>query len=144
MRSISECGWSRGAKGRSEPKMAIDPVCGMTVDPARAAGTVEHGGKKYFFCSKHCVSRFRADPEKYAAEPNAEPAHAAEYTCPMHPEIVQIGPGSCPKCGMALVPVAGAEEDNAELRDLTRRLWVSAVLSAPLLFIAMAPMLGFA
>src|SRR5438034_8683822 len=124
--------------------MAIDPVCGMTVDPAKAAGSADYRGKKYFFCSKHCVSRFRADPEKYAAEPNPEPAHAAEYTCPMHPEIVRSAPGSCPKCGMALVPVAGAEEDNAELRDLTRRLWVSAVLSAPLLLIAMAPMLGFA
>ena len=124
--------------------MAIDPVCGMAVDPAKAAGSADYRGKKYFFCSKHCVSRFRADPEKYAAEPNPEPAHAAEYTCPMHPEIVRSAPGSCPKCGMALVPVAGAEEDNAELRDLTRRLWVSAVLSAPLLLIAMAPMLGFA
>ncbi len=124
--------------------MAIDPVCGMTVDPAKAAGSADYRGKKYFFCSKHCVSRFRADPEKYAAEPNPEPAHAAEYTCPMHPEIVRNAPGSCPKCGMALVPVAGAEEDNAELRDLTRRLWVSAVLSAPLLFVAMAPMLGVA
>ena len=124
--------------------MATDPVCGMTVDPAKAAGSADYRGKKYFFCSKHCVSRFRADPEKYAAGSNPEPARAAEYTCPMHPEIVQIGPGSCPKCGMALVPMEGGVEDDSELRDLTRRLWVSAVLSAPLLFVAMAPMLGFA
>jgi Cu+-exporting ATPase len=67
---------------------------------------------------------------------------AAEWTCPMHPEIRSDRPGNCPKCGMALVPVAGAEEDNSELRDLTRRFWVSAVLSVPLLFIAMAPHIG--
>src|SRR5216683_3291194 len=76
---------------------------------------------------------------------HAQPAkEGVRYTCPMHPEIVQIGPGSCPKCGMALVPMEGGVEDDSELRDLTRRLWVSVVLSAPLLFIAMAPMLGFA
>src|SRR5688572_30099020 len=91
---------------------------------------------------------FEADPEKSLAakaKPAAPAAPAktgAKYTCPMHPEIVQIGPGSCPKCGMALVPMAGAAEDDTELRDLTRRLWVSAALSVPLLFIAMAPMLG--
>ncbi len=74
---------------------------------------------------------------------HAQPAkEGVRYTCPMHPEIVQIGPGSCPKCGMTLVPMEGGVDDS-ELRDLTRRLWVSAVLSAPLLFIAMAPMLGF-
>src|SRR3954471_2823966 len=136
--------------------MALDPVCGMTVEPASAAGKVDYKGKSYFFCSQHCVHAFKADPEKYlggqrphehhhghhAAVPiqnigkaqTRNPARAAaSYTCPMHPEIVQDRPGSCPKCGMALVPMAGAEEDNTELRDMTRRLWVSAVLSAPLL-----------
>src|SRR6266851_666432 len=74
---------------------------------------------------------------------HAQPAkEGVRYTCPMHPEIVQIGPGSCPKCGMALVPMEGGVEDDSELRDLVRRLWVSAALSAPLLLIAMAPMLG--
>jgi Cu+-exporting ATPase len=113
--------------------VALDPVCGMTVEPATAAGSVEHQGKTYWFCSQHCVHAFRADPDKYlGAKKAAEPVHG-QYTCPMHPEIVQMGPGSCPKCGMALVPMdAGAEEDDAELRDLTRRLWVSAALSVPL------------
>jgi Cu+-exporting ATPase len=125
---------------------AKDPVCGMMVEEAKAAGSAEHGGKRYYFCSKHCLARFQAEPAKYLAEPSAAPATpastAAEYTCPMHPEVLQIGPGSCPKCGMALVPVAGAEEDDAELRDMTRRFWVSAVLSAPLAVIAMAPYFG--
>lgn len=127
--------------------MATDPVCGMTVDPATAAGSHEHGGTRHYFCSHHCLAKFKAEPAKYLkpAASAAQPAPAAaSYTCPMHPEIVQVGPGSCPKCGMALVPVAGAEEDDAELRDMTRRFWVSAVLSAPLLLIAMAPYFGVA
>jgi Cu+-exporting ATPase len=130
--------------------MSIDPVCGMTVDPAKAAGHVDYKGATYHFCSQHCVHAFKADPEKFLAEkakPAAPPkagarSSASQYTCPMHPEVVQIGPGSCPKCGMALVPMEGAQEDDTELRDLTRRLWVSAALSVPLLVIAMAPMLG--
>ncbi len=127
--------------------MALDPVCGMTVDPAKAAGHFEHKGTTYHFCSQRCLHAFSADPEKYLSPKggHAQPAkEGVRYTCPMHPEIVQIGPGSCPKCGMALVPMEGGVEDDSELRDLTRRLWVSAVLSAPLLLIAMAPMLGFA
>src|SRR5437879_1968153 len=127
--------------------MALDPVCGMTVDSAKAAGHFEHKGTTYHFCSHGCLHAFSADPEKYLT-PKAKHAQPAKegvrYTCPMHPEIVQIGPGSCPKCGMALVPMEGGVEDDSELRDLKRRLWVSAVLSAPLLLIAMAPMLGFA
>src|SRR5712664_2879672 len=140
--------------------MALDPVCGMTVEPEKAAGRIEHEGTTYFFCSKHCAQAFSADPDKYLASKknpapkksccghshasHAQPAkEGVKYTCPMHPEIVQIGPGSCPKCGMALVPMEAGVEDDSELRDQVRRLWVSAVLSAPLLFIAMAPMLGF-
>jgi Cu+-exporting ATPase len=128
--------------------MSIDPVCGMTVDPAKAAGYVDYEGATYHFCSQHCMHAFEADPEKFLAakaKPAAPAAPAktgAKYTCPMHPEIVQVGPGSCPKCGMALVPMEGAAEDDSELRDLTRRLWVSAALSVPLIFIAMAPMFG--
>jgi len=161
---------------------AKDPVCGMTVDEAQAAGSAEHAGSRYYFCSKHCLEKFTAEPAKYVAkpaQPTAPPApRGAQYTCPMHTEVVQDGPGACPKCGMALVPVvpsaaaaaeyicpmhpevrsptpgncpkcgmalvpvAGAEEDNAELRDMTRRFQVSAVLSAPLVFIAMAPFFG--
>jgi len=158
-----------------------DPVCGMKVDPAKAAGKHEHKGKTYYFCSNGCLAKFKADPEKYltgAASPLAK--KGTQYTCPMHPEIVQNGPGSCPKCGMALVPmlptvpvatewtcpmhpeirspkpgscpkcgmalvpVGGAQEDDTELRDMTRRFWVSAVLSVPLVFLAMGPMLGIA
>jgi len=130
--------------------MSIDPVCGMSVHPATAAGHAEYKGQTYHFCSQHCVHAFKADPGKYLGRKVDAPVAAApvdsgaQYTCPMHPEIVQVGPGSCPKCGMALVPMAGAEEDDSELRDLTRRLWVSAALSAPLLLVAMAPMLGWA
>jgi Cu+-exporting ATPase len=126
-----------------------DPVCGMKVDPGSAAGTHEHKGVKYFFCSTHCLAQFKADPEKYLAKRVAAPAPAraapkgAQYTCPMHPEIVQDGPGSCPKCGMALVPIAGTgEADDSELRDLTRRLWVGVALSIPLVVLAMSPMIG--
>jgi P-type Cu+ transporter len=125
--------------------MSKDPVCGMTVDPATAAGHVDYQGKTYHFCSKHCLQAFSADPAKFlAGKMKPEAPAGAQYTCPMHPEIVQVGPGSCPKCGMALVPMEGAEEDDSELRDLTRRLWVSAVLSAPLVLLAMAPMFGWA
>ncbi|HEX7218894.1 MAG TPA: heavy metal translocating P-type ATPase [Burkholderiales bacterium] len=128
--------------------MAIDPVCGMTVDPARAAGHVDYKGTTYHFCSQHCVHAFQADPERFLSKKTEQPAarssdFGAQYTCPMHPEIVQVGPGSCPKCGMALVPMEGAAEDDSELRDLKRRLWVSAALSVPLVLVAMAPMLGF-
>jgi Cu+-exporting ATPase len=146
--------------------MALDPVCGMTVDPAKAAGAFDYKGTKYYFCSKHCLQSFQSDPERFLskkagaahthhaavplerigskAPPKPEPG-GAKYTCPMHPEIVRDGPGSCPKCGMALVPmVPAAEEDKTELRDMTRRFWVSAVLSAPLVVLAMAPYLGFA
>jgi len=127
---------------------ATDPVCRMEVEPAKAAAEIEHGGSTYYFCSKHCADKFNADPPKYAskAPPPAAAAPGAKYTCPMHPEIVSDRPGSCPKCGMALVPVGAtaAEEENTELSDQTRRFWVSAVLSVPLLFFAMAPMLGVA
>src|SRR4051812_2259051 len=108
--------------------MAIDPVCGMTVEPATAAGKSEYKGTTYYFCSKHCVASFEADPARYVNKKEQAPKPAvpgAKYTCPMHPEIVQVGPGSCPKCGMALVPMEGAAEtDDSELRDLTRRLWL--------------------
>ena len=131
--------------------MALDPVCGMQVDPAKAAGRFDYRGRTYFFCSPHCAAKFKSDPAKYVAPqpqaPAAMPSPAGgKYTCPMHPEIVQDGPGSCPKCGMALEPMlpgAETEEENAELRDMTRRFRVGAVLSAPLVVLAMAPYFGF-
>src|SRR5256885_2691280 len=95
-------------------RVALDPVCGMTVEPATAAGSAEHAGQKYFFCSQHCLHAFERNPEKFLAGKKAEEPRpkGAQYTCPMHPEILQVGPGSCPKCGMALVPVEGGEQDD--------------------------------
>jgi Cu+-exporting ATPase len=123
-----------------------DPVCGMAVDPAAPQATVEHGGRTHLFCSAHCAARFRADPARYLGErPVAPPplAVAAEWTCPMHPEIVRPGPGACPICGMALEPrTLGAEEpESPELLEMTRRLVVSVVLTMPLFLLAMAEML---
>jgi P-type Cu+ transporter len=106
-----------------------DPVCGMTVEAAKAAGKSERDGKAYYFCSVGCKDKF--DSSQTLGEP---PRASAEYTCPMHPEIVRDGPGSCPICGMALEPRhATAEESHTELNDMTRRFWVSAALTAPLL-----------
>jgi P-type Cu+ transporter len=169
-----------------------DPVCGMLVDPATAAGNYTYQGKTYSFCAVGCREKFKADPEKYlnprtvpvgiqrlpqpaantpasgtytcpmhpevraavatscpkcgmALEPATfiPPTQKTEYTCPMHPEIVRDAPGNCPICGMALEPrtVTLAEEKNPELVDMTRRFWVSVVLSAPLLLIAMSEMI---
>jgi Cu+-exporting ATPase len=131
---------------------AVDPVCGMRVDPATARHSVEHAGRRYFFCSRSCLEKFRADPGRYVSDPrHHDPAAplggpeeqgdaAALYTCPMHPQIVQQGPGNCPICGMALEPVtaiAGEEGPNPELVDMTRRFWVSLALTVPLVVLAM-------
>jgi len=122
-----------------------DPVCGMTVMEGREAWRVEYQGVTYFFCSKGCVARFEADPDKYLAGDSAAAAaqeHAdknAIFTCPMHPEVEQAGPGSCPKCGMALEPkeINLDEEDTTELGDMRRRFWISAVLTLPVFVLAM-------
>jgi Cu+-exporting ATPase len=129
-----------------KPAGALDPVCGMTVDPQHAAGSSAYQGKTYYFCSKGCVAKFETNPEKYL-HPGAPPepmsaeitAAGVEYTCPMHPEVRQLGPGSCPKCGMALEPVtftaANADEVNPEYIDMRRRFWLSTALTAPLLIL---------
>src|SRR5438552_4197854 len=163
------------------PPKARDPVCGMSVDPTKAAGKVEHKGEVYHFCSKRCAERFRQDPEKFLAAPGSAgiehahahsrvhphtaeadaPTHAEQrtthpaaaaiaaavpssaqgvrYTCPMDPEIVQIGPGVCPKCGMALEPidVFAEVEADPEYDSMRRRFWVSAALSLPVLVLSM-------
>ncbi len=138
-----------------QPKTVMDPVCGMSVDPARNRGSVEHAGKTYNFCSPHCAEKFKSDPDKYLAgkpAPRAvslaqiQPAPGSkeqEYTCPMHPEVVRQGPGSCPICGMALEPraVTAAEEENPEQHDMTRRFWVAVAFAAPVLFLAMSDLL---
>jgi Cu+-exporting ATPase len=118
---------------------AIDPVCGMSVNPAQAAGRWEHHGRTYYFCHPTCLEKFRANPSRYlqpaAVTPPAAVSAEIEYTCPMDPEIRQMGPGACPKCGMALEPreIHAEEGANPELTGMTRRLRISAALTLPLL-----------
>jgi len=123
-----------------------DPVCGMMVDPAAGKPHMTYKGHEYHFCSDSCHGKFKADPEKYlTAQSAATPAiKGAQYTCPMHPEVIRDEPGSCPICGMALEPVMPSLDDgpNPELVDFTRRFWVSAICSIPLLIVTMGPMLG--
>ncbi len=137
--------------------MAKDPVCGMDVDSEAATNSYEYNGKIYFFCSQDCLGKFRAKPSKYLAPPLTHPSPDAssrekaaggtdtsdEYTCPMHPEVRQQGPGSCPKCGMALElrRITGEEEVNAEQVNMARRFWISLVMTAPILFLAMSEMI---
>jgi len=124
-----------------------DPVCGMDVTPEDAAGSYTYRGEQYYFCNASCLERFQDNPEQFLAPGDkAEKASVAPgtiYTCPMDPEVRQVGPGACPKCGMALEPMAVtlAEESNPELALMTRRFWVSAAITAPLLFVAMGGML---
>ncbi|MGB0767190.1 MAG: heavy metal translocating P-type ATPase [Phycisphaeraceae bacterium] len=139
--------------------MPTDPVCNMTVDPESAAEHVEHDGDSYYFCSVGCAAKFRSDPEKYAGASDDKDAHCehhkqekkspapakpgTQYTCPMHPEIIQDGPGSCPKCGMALEPMTPTgDDDDGELTDMTRRFWVGTVLTLPVLVLAMGGFVG--
>jgi Cu+-exporting ATPase len=119
---------------------AIDPVCGMTVDPHTAKHRTDYRGHSYYFCSAGCRTKFIADPQKYLGERAPEPvAEGTIYTCPMHPQIRQVGPGSCPICGMALEPeIAGTETGpNPELVDMTRRFWIGLVLTLPVLALEM-------
>ena len=122
---------------------ATDPVCGMKVDPATARHRAEHDGRTYYFCSAGCRTKFLADPQHYLLPPEERPvpegAADAICTCPMHPEIRQKGPGTCPICGMALEPegVALSDGPNPELVDMTRRFWVGAALTVPLLVLEM-------
>src|SRR5436309_6136503 len=147
------------------PPKVKDPVCGMTVTPEKAAAKIEHAGNRYYFCSKGCAERFSRDPEKFLAAPavagmqhgSASAEHGAahrpeaaasrvttdekkiRYTCPMHPQIIQVGPGSCPICGMALEPmdVFAEVEADPEYESMLLRFWISAVLSLPLLLLSM-------
>src|SRR5437016_10671599 len=147
------------------PPKVKDPVCGMSVAPEKAAAKIEHAGNMYYFCSKGCAERFSRDPEKFLAAPAVAGMHhgsaSAEYgaahrpdvaasrvttdektiryTCPMHPQIIQVGPGSCPICGMALEPmdVFAEVEADPEYESMLLRFWISAVLSLPLLLLSM-------
>ncbi len=125
------------------PDTVKDPVCGMQVDPAKTAHRAEHDGQSYFFCSGGCKSKFIADPVRYTtaqAKLATPPAAAGTiYTCPMHPQIRQTGPGSCPICGMALEPeiVTADSGPNPELIDMTRRFWVGLGLTIPVFMLEM-------
>ena len=145
-------GMSRGLN-QGEPAMdsaarVKDPVCGMTVDPAGTQHHAQHDGEEFHFCSAGCRTKFLADPDLYLSDtprPEPEATPGAMWTCPMHPQIRQEGPGTCPICGMALEPEAPTLDDkpNPDLVDFPRRLWVSAVLTVPLLAVSMgAEMLG--
>ncbi len=121
---------------------AKDPVCGMTVDPQKTPHRAIHSGKDYFFCSSGCRTKFEADPARYLAAEERPPKPAAAgtiYTCPMHPQIRQPGPGSCPICGMALEPeVATADAGPSPERvDMERRLWIGLALAAPVVVLEM-------
>jgi len=179
-------GGSETVQIASAPVTVKDPVCGMNVDPHYSAGSVEHGGRIYHFCSEHCLGKFTYDPDKYLGTkagaqesapapagtmyvcpmdpevhqdhpgacpkcgmvlepemPVLAPATKTEYTCPMHPEVVRDAPGACPICGMALEPrtVAAEEQQDPELRDMSRRFWVSLALTVPVFVLAMGEML---
>ena len=115
--------------------LVTDPVCGMTFPPEKAAAHVVRDGKTIYFCADVCRQRFESNSPP-------PPPRAGKHVCPMHPEIVQDGPGSCPKCGMALEPGSPSLDKgpDPELKDMTRRLWVSAILTAPLVALAMISM----
>jgi len=118
----------------------IDPVCGMTVDPHTAQHRADYHGHTYYFCNPSCRTKFIADPQKYLGPREPEPVvEGATYTCPMHPEIRQIGPGACPICGMALEPETATADSgpNPELADMTRRFWIGLVLALPVMVLEM-------
>jgi Cu+-exporting ATPase len=123
-----------------------DPVCGMTVDPSTSRSSTSHG-KTFYFCCAGCLAKFEATPEKYQRprEPNVPPkavSAGAQYTCPMHPEIVRDAPGSCPICGMDLEPkVVRLGEEHPDPSAMRLRLWVSLAFSAPLFLLGMSDML---
>ena len=142
------------APNADQHQNVTDPVCGMTVDPRTSKRRFAYKGTAYSFCSDWCKARFEAEPEKFIA-PKHHHAHAghshdesvpegAVYTCPMHPEIRQIGPGSCPICGMALEPetISLDHKPDPELIDMTRRFWISLALTLPIFILDMTAHLG--
>ena len=127
--------------------IVIDPVCGMTVELDKGKRKLSHKDKEYHFCSAGCHGRFEADPFFYLSGNNKKRVLSAQegvqFTCPMDPEIIQDGPGTCPICGMALEPMGGfSDEPNHELIDFTKRLWVSVGAAIPLLLLTMGPLIG--
>lgn len=135
-------------------QQVLDPVCGMEVDPSSPAATLQHEGATYLFCSTHCLEKFKASPASFTGTNITKPEHiippvsesglnANIFTCPMHPEVIQATPGSCPKCGMALEPrtVTVEEGENPELVDMRQRFYLSLILTIPEVIIAMGHML---
>ncbi|MBV8771774.1 MAG: heavy metal translocating P-type ATPase, partial [Deltaproteobacteria bacterium] len=130
---------------------AVDPVCGMKVNASPSTRSLIHNGQIHYFCGEKCLSKFAAQPDRFspgiessrragALSDLRSPVASTEYTCPMHPEIVRRAPGACPICGMGLeARVATAEVDDVELRDMTHRFWVAAVISIPVVLLAMSP-----
>jgi Cu+-exporting ATPase len=140
------CGGKHDQGEKPAAVAAIDPVCGMRVDPVTAKHRFSYNGQDYFFCSARCRERFEAEPEKFLS-PGAPPAAAPTgtiYTCPMHPEVRQVGPGSCPICGMALEPEQVSLDDapDPELADMTRRFQVALALTLPVFVLEMGSHLG--
>jgi len=138
------CGGKHGdADKTAGAAVAIDPVCGMSVNPETAKHRFAYKGQNYFFCSARCRERFEAEPEKFLQPKQPEPTGTI-YTCPMHPEVRQVGPGSCPICGMALEPeqVSLDDKPDPELIDMTRRFWIALVLTLPVFAIEMGSHLG--
>jgi Cu+-exporting ATPase len=133
----------------TSPETAIDPVCGMTVKIDGAKHVTTHEGQTYYFCNTKCLAKFTAAPAQYLTPAEQRPAPppaaaGATYTCPMHPEIRQVGPGSCPLCGMALEPaeVTLDQGPNQELADMTRRLWIGGALALPVVALDMGGHIG--
>ncbi|WP_417262868.1 heavy metal translocating P-type ATPase [Celeribacter sp.] len=142
---------SNGCRDKFEAKpeayiTATDPVCGMSVDRASAAHMTKHDGERFYFCSVGCQEKFETSPEHYlGARPKAKTMpEGTQYTCPMHPEIVEDHPGDCPKCGMALEPMTPSADSgpNPELVDFTRRFWIMAPLAAAVFLLEMGSHVG--
>ncbi|MGZ3312107.1 MAG: heavy metal-binding domain-containing protein, partial [Xanthobacteraceae bacterium] len=125
------------------PERVRDPVCGMLVDPHKTPHRQQHAGRPYYFCSAGCQAKFADNPAKFLAPSDSAPPQAVPegtiYTCPMHPQIRQLGPGSCPICGMALEPelVTATSAPNPELVDMTRRFWLGLALAFPVVILEM-------
>lgn len=141
------CGHASSESDTAQDQV-IDPVCGMTVPLNSGKPSYTYGDAEHHFCSQSCKDRFEADPVFYLSGNHKRKQKAAPktalFTCPMDPEIIQEGPGTCPICGMALEPMDGVSDGpNHELEDFTRRLWVSIAAAIPLLILTMGPMVGF-
>jgi Cu+-exporting ATPase len=139
------CGGGAGDRAGAAA-LVIDPVCGMKVDPVTAKHRFSYQGQDYFFCGGRCRERFEAEPQKFLSPRAPAPAAPAGaiYTCPMHPEVRQVGPGSCPICGMALEPEQVSLDDapDPELIDMTRRFWIALALTVPVFVLEMGRHLG--